>query len=108
MIYIVHLVNVKNVQCIFYFFASGCDEFTVDSCNPDPSQTINTVVLPNNGEQMVICQDLCDKQADCTYWSIFCPPNPVEPCNCTFYESSYLHSCQKVGGDKDTDFEVIL
>ena len=62
MIYIVHLVNVKNVQCSFYFFASGCDEFTVDSCNPDPSQTINTVVLPNNGEQTGICQDLCDKQ----------------------------------------------
>ena len=89
-----------------FLFFSGCDEFTVDSCSPDPSQMINMVAIPNNGEQTEICQDLCDKQADCTYWSIFCPP--VEACNCTFYESSYLHSCQKVGGDTDTDIEVIL
>ena len=91
-----------------FLFFSGCDEFTVDLCNPDPSQAINTVSIPNDGKQTEICQDLCDKQADCTYWSIFCPPNPVEPCNCTFYESSYLRSCQKVGADKDTDIEVIL
>ena len=89
-------------------FVSGCEEFTVDSCSPDPNHTINMVDLPNDGEQTGLCQDLCSKQADCTYWSIFCPPNPVVACNCTFYEYSYLHSCQKVGGDKDTDFEVIL
>ena len=91
-----------------FLFSSGCDEFTVDLCSPDPSQTINTVVLPNNGEQTGICQDLCEKQTDCTFWSIFCPPNPVEPCNCTFYGYSYLRSCQTVGGDQDTDIEVIL
>ena len=91
-----------------FLFSSGCDEFTVDLCNPDPSQMINTVSIPNDGEQTEICQDLCDKQADCAYWSIFCPPNSAEPCPCTFYASSYLHSCQKVGGDEDTDIEVIL
>ena len=91
-----------------FLFSSGCDEFTVDSCNPDPSQAINTVSIPNNGEQTEICQDLCDKHDKCTYWSIFCPPNSPEPCPCTFYASSYLHSCKKVGGDTDTDIEVIL
>ena len=91
-----------------FLSSSGCDEFTVDSCNPDPSQMINTVSIPNDGEQTEICQDLCDKQDKCTYWSIFCPPNSAEPCPCTFYESSYLHSCQKVGGGEDTDIEVIL
>ena len=120
MIYIYLHIYIHNVYCTYInmwvsesvqcssFFASGCDEFTVDSCSPDPSQMINTVSIPNNGEQTEICQDLCDKQADCAYWSIFCPPNQAEPCPCTFYESSYLHSCQEVGGDKDTDIEVIL
>ena len=97
----------ESVQCSS-FFASGCDEFTVDSCSPDPSQTINTAPLPNDGEQKGQCQDLCYKQADCAYWSIHCPPLAIEPCNCTFYGYSYLHSCQTVGGDQDTDIEVIL
>ena len=91
-------------------FVSGCDEFTVDSCSPDPSQTINSVPLPNTGLQTFQCQTLCNGQTrkHCAYWSISCPPNPVYTCTCTFYESSYLHSCQKVGGDKDVAAEVIL
>ena len=87
---------------------SGCDEFTVDSCSPNPSQMINTGPLPNNGKQTGICQDLCNKQTDCNYWSIYCPPLAIEHCNCTLYEHSYLHSCQKIGGDKDTAIEVSL
>ena len=80
----------------------------MDSCSPDPSQMINTGSLPNDGEQTGICQDLCDRQADCAYWSVFCPPLGIETCTCTLYGYSYLHSCQKVGGDKDTAIEVSL
>ena len=89
---------------------SACDEFIVDSCSPDPSQTINSVPLPNTGLQTFQCQTLCNGQTrkHCAYWSISCHQNPVETCTCTFYESSYLHSCQKVGGDKDVAAEVIL
>ena len=82
----------------------------MDSCSPDPSQTINSVPLPNTGQKTFQCQILCNGQTrkHCAYWSISCPQNPVETCTCTFYQSSYLHSCQKVGGDEDTDIEVIL
>ena len=91
-----------------FLFFSGCDEFTVDSCSPDPSQTINTGSLPNDGEQTGICQDLCNRQTDCAYWSVFCPPLDIETCTCTLYGYSYLHSCQQIGGDKDTAIEVSL
>ena len=95
--------------CENVLFVSDCDEFTVDSCSPDPSQVFNTVVLPKDGVQMGLCEDLCNTQWKCAYWSIFCETqNPIETCSCTFYEYSYLHSCQRVGGDKDTDIEVIF
>jgi len=91
---------------------SACDEFIVDSCSPDPSQTLNSVNLPNTGLQTEQCQRLCTEQGSlqvpCAYWSISCPENPVYPCTCTFYQSSYLHSCQKVGGDKDVAAEICL
>ena len=91
---------------------SACDEFIVDSCSPDPSQTIHSTNFPNTELMTEQCQSLCNMQTHphrhCAYWSISCPPNPVLPCICTWYESSYLHSCQKVGGDKDVAAEVIL
>ena len=88
---------------------SACDEFIVDSCSPDPSQVFNTVVLPKDGVQWGLCEDLCNAQWDCAFWSIFFQTqNPIETCSCTFYGYSYLHSCQRVGGDKDTDIEVIF
>ena len=95
-----------------HFYLSGCDEFTVDSCRPDPSQIINAGYLPNQYDQNDkegTCQNFCDRQTDCTYWSVYCPRTPgSEHCNCTLYGHSYLHSCQKVGGDKDTAIEVSL
>ena len=98
------------LRCFYYL--SGCDEFTVDSCRPDPSQIINAGYLPNRYDQNDkegTCQNFCDRQTDCTYWSVYCPRTPgSEHCNCTLYGHSYLHSCQKVGGDKDTAIEVSL
>ena len=98
------------LRCFYYL--SGCDEFTVDSCRPDPSQIINAGYLPNRYDQNDkegTCQNFCDRQTDCTYWSVYCPRTPgSEHCNCTLYGHSYLRSCQTVGGDQDTDIEVIL
>ena len=73
-----------------------------------PQPQSDTGPLPNDGKQTGQCQDLCNKQTDCNYWSIYCPPLAIEHCNCTLYEHSYLHSCQKIGGDKDTAIEVSL
>ena len=104
------LMALLFLRCFYYL--SGCDEFTVDSCRPDPSQIINAGYLPNRYDQNDkegTCQNFCDRQTDCTYWSVYCPRTPgSEHCNCTLYGHSYLHSCQKVGGDKDTAIEVSL
>ena len=86
---------------------SGCDDFTVGSCSPDPNQTILTLNLPNTGEQWKLCEDQCDVQEDCAYWSLSCPDSSV-PCLCSLLKYSYLHSCKVVGGSLDTDIEVII
>ena len=84
---------------------SSCDEFTVGSCNPDPSDTILALDLPNSGGQWELCNDLCSAKLLCTYWSLSCTNTS---CLCSLLKYSYLHSCEVVGGGLGTDVEVVV
>jgi len=84
---------------------SSCDEFTVGSCNPDPSHTILALDLPNSGGQWELCNDLCSAKLHCTYWSLSCTNTS---CLCSLLKYSYLHSCEVVGGGLGTDVEICL
>ena len=94
----------------FLFFAgyhcSSCDDFTVGSCSPDQSQTILSLDLPNSGEQWQLCENLCNVQEDCEFWSLSTCMSTSQTCKCSLLTYSYLHSCEIVGGGVDTDIEV--
>ena len=94
----------------FLFFAgyycSSCDDFTVGSCSPDQSQTILSLDLPNSGEQWQLCENLCNVQEDCEFWSLSNCASTSPTCKCSLLTYSYLHSCEIVGGGVDTDIEA--
>ena len=94
----------------FLFFAgyhcSSCDDFTVGSCSPDQSQAILSLDLPNSGQQWQLCENLCNVQEDCEFWSLSTCPTTSQTCKCSLLTYSYLHSCEIVGGGVDSDIEV--
>ena len=62
-------------------------------------------IFPNIADP-VKCEELCWNIKDCKTWSHNC--SDPQSCVCTQYLSTYLHTCQVVGGDIGTDLEVRL
>ena len=85
---------------------SGCSEFTVGDCSLDPSQIILTQDVEKNKDRWGACEDLCGEQDGCNFWSLSCSQNASLPCTCSLLTTSYLDSCDLVGGGLDTDLEV--
>ena len=88
------------------YYCSSCDDFTVGSCSPDQSQTILSLDLPNTGEQWQLCENLCNVQEDCEFWSLSTCLSTSPICKCSLLMYSYLHSCEIVGGGVDSDIEA--
>ena len=79
-------------------------EFTVGSCSSDPGDVIRTVQLPNIPDKFQVCEELCLNFSDCMFWSLLC--NELSICTCSNLHYSYLHSCNIVGANEDTELAV--
>ena len=86
---------------------SDCSEFTVGNCGPKSEKAfLSFECFPDNKKRFNLCEDMCNNAEDCLYWSLLCGETVLQPCTCSLYPYSYLHSCNVTGGTSSSDIEV--